>query len=131
MLLDTSGLYCYLDAADARHADAVFHVDSAEQRIVHNYVLAELVALCNSRRISRQLTLAFIEEIACSEDVQLSWVDRQDHDLAIALLAARPDKHYSLCDAVSFVLMKRHGVVEALTTDRHFEQEGFVRLLPP
>jgi len=38
-------------------------------------------------------------------------------------------KTYSLCDAVSFVLMRRRSLSEALTTDRHFEQEGFRRLL--
>jgi len=47
------------------------------------------------------------------------------------LLIAREDKTYSLCDAVSFVLMRQRGMTDALTTDRHFEQEGFVRLLPP
>ncbi|WP_289501249.1 hypothetical protein [Gloeocapsopsis sp. IPPAS B-1203] len=41
----------------------------------------------------------------------------------------RQDKTYSLSDAVSFVLMRQHGITEALTIDRHFEQEGFVRLL--
>ena len=40
------------------------------------------------------------------------------------------DKTYSLCDAVSFVLMRGRGMTDALTTDRHFEQEGFRRLLP-
>jgi hypothetical protein len=44
-------------------------------------------------------------------------------------LAESYDKSYSLCDAVSFVLMRRHGLTEALTTDHHFEQEGFARLL--
>jgi uncharacterized protein len=46
-------------------------------------------------------------------------------------LTLRPDKSYSLCDAVSFVLMHQRGLVEALTTDRHFEQAGFIRLLQP
>ena len=45
------------------------------------------------------------------------------------LLFERQDKTYSLCDAVSFVLMRRRGMTDALTTDQHFEQEGFVRLL--
>ncbi len=57
------------------------------------------------------------------------WVDRLLHEEALALLGQRPDKRYSLCDAVSFVLMKRHAIQEALTTDRHFEQEGFTRKL--
>jgi predicted nucleic acid-binding protein len=34
-----------------------------------------------------------------------------------------------LCDAVSFVLMERFGIAEALTTDHHFEQAVFRRLL--
>ncbi|MEH2121039.1 hypothetical protein [Nostoc sp.] len=34
-----------------------------------------------------------------------------------------------LCDALSFVLMRQRGITEALSTDRHFEQEGFIRLL--
>jgi predicted nucleic acid-binding protein len=45
------------------------------------------------------------------------------------LLLARQDKTYSLCDAVSFVLMRQRHLTEALTTDHHFEQESFQRLL--
>ena len=43
----------------------------------------------------------------------------------------RADMSWSLCDAVSFVLMARHHIWEALTTDHSFEQAGFVRLLHP
>ncbi len=39
-------------------------------------------------------------------------------------------KSYSLCDAISFLLMRERAVREALTTDRYFEQAGFRRLLP-
>jgi predicted nucleic acid-binding protein len=35
-----------------------------------------------------------------------------------------------LFDAVSFIVMKRRGVSEALTTDGHFDQAGWRRLLP-
>jgi predicted nucleic acid-binding protein len=57
------------------------------------------------------------------------WVDEQLHQTAMQLLIDRQDKTYSLCDAVSFILMRQRGVTESLTTDRHFQQEGFVRLL--
>ncbi|MBV9507992.1 MAG: type II toxin-antitoxin system VapC family toxin [Acidobacteriia bacterium] len=41
------------------------------------------------------------------------------------LYEARPDKGYSLTDCVSMQTMRREGLTEALTNDRHFEQEGF------
>jgi uncharacterized protein len=41
------------------------------------------------------------------------------------LYAARPDKGYSLTDCISMQTMRREGLTEVLTNDRHFEQEGF------
>ena len=52
--------------------------------------------------------------------------DERQHANAVTFF-----RTYSLCDAVSFVLMQHYGITEALTTDHHFEQEGFVRLLEP
>jgi uncharacterized protein len=45
------------------------------------------------------------------------------------LFASRPDKEWSLTDCISFVVMQRDGITEALTGDKHFEQAGFVALL--
>ncbi|MGI9060786.1 MAG: type II toxin-antitoxin system VapC family toxin [Ktedonobacteraceae bacterium] len=44
------------------------------------------------------------------------------------LLKNRIDKEWSLVDASSFVVMTRYGMTEALTTDHHFTQAGFVQL---
>ena len=41
------------------------------------------------------------------------------------LYASRLDKGYSLTDCVSMQTMRREGLTEVLTNDRHFEQEGF------
>jgi predicted nucleic acid-binding protein len=129
MLLDTSGLYCYLDAGDARHGDAVTLLESAKTRVTHNYVLAELVALCNVRGLNRGVTLGFITELADDPDIVIEWVGPKEHRSAVELLKARPDKNYSLCDAISFLVMGQRAITQALTTDHHFEQEGFTRLL--
>jgi predicted nucleic acid-binding protein len=67
--------------------------------------------------------------LLANDYVEIVWVDEKLHRQAIDLLLARPDKTYSLCDAVSFILMRQKGIREALTTDQHFEQEGFIRLL--
>jgi predicted nucleic acid-binding protein len=73
--------------------------------------------------------LTFISDLVENPDIETVWVNEGLHREAMALLIARPDKTYSLCDAVSFVLMRQRHCPEALTTDRHFEQEGFQRLL--
>jgi predicted nucleic acid-binding protein len=41
----------------------------------------------------------------------------------------RPDKDWSVTDCISFSLMRDHGITDALTADRHFEQAGFQSLL--
>jgi predicted nucleic acid-binding protein len=47
----------------------------------------------------------------------------------LARFDRRPDKGYSLVDCISMNVMDELGIREALTADRHFEQEGFVALM--
>lgn len=131
MFLDTSGLLCCFDADEARHAEAVRLYDSASLRLTHNYVLAEFVALAEARRLPRGQSLAFAAGVQADPDIELVWVDPYLHAEAMGLLTSQLDKSYSLCDAVSLVLMRQRGVTSALTTDRHFEQAGLRRLLSP
>jgi predicted nucleic acid-binding protein len=79
--------------------------------------------------VPRSVTLAYLRRLTRNPDVIVVWVEKELHGAALTLLENRRDKTYSLCDAVSFVLMEERGLTEALTTDRHFEQAGFRRLL--
>jgi len=129
MLLDTSGLLCYFDKGDARHSDAVTLFDAATTKLTHSYVLAELVALTHARRLPRQASLDFVVGILDNAEIEIVWVDELLYRAALSFLQARLDKTYSLCDAISFLLMQERGIAKALTTDHHFEQAGFRRLL--
>jgi predicted nucleic acid-binding protein len=129
MLLDTSGLLNLEHRSEPHHARAIALYQSARVRHTPSYVLAEYVPLAHIRRFPRPAMLAFLDGLMASSEIQITWVDEPLHREAMALLVARLDKSYSLCDAVSFVLMRRLDLTDVLTTDRHFEQEGFVRLL--
>lgn len=130
MLLDTSGLLCYIHQNELQHQEAVQFLSSVNKNyLTHSYILSELVALALIRRFPRSAVLTFVMDLLDNPDIETVWVDEQVHREAMQLLSDRQDKTYSLCDAVSFVLMRQRGMTEALTTDRHFEQEGFVRLL--
>jgi predicted nucleic acid-binding protein len=129
MLLDTSGLLCLHHAQSDLHTLAVERFEHAVRRVTHNYVLAEFVALVHARKIPRRQALCYIVELADNPVVEVFWVTAAMHRAGLDLLKRRPDKSYSLCDAVSFLVMEDLGITDALTTDRHFEQEGYVRLL--
>jgi uncharacterized protein len=129
MFLDTSGLMCLFDSGDHRHTAAIDHFDSTNVRITHNYVLAEFVALSIARNAPAHEALRFVESIGGGSDIEVIWVREELHERAMQLLFARLDKSWSLCDAVSFVVMNERHILDSLTTDHHFEQAGFVRLL--
>jgi predicted nucleic acid-binding protein len=130
MFLDTSGLLCVHNKAEPHHVLAKKLFKQYRQKLTTSYVLSELVTLAWVRGMPRPITLTFVRKLIESRTITVVWVDEPLHLAAMELLEKRADKEYSLCDAVSFVLMRQRGWAEALTTDRHFEQEGFTRLLP-
>ena len=127
MFLDTSGLMCLFDRRDRRHSSSIRHFENAEIRLVHNYIYAEFIALAIARRAPRSTALEFIDVL--NEEVETVWVDAELHTRAMTLLRERADKAWSLCDSVSFLLMRERHIIEALTTDHNFEQAGYIRLL--
>jgi predicted nucleic acid-binding protein len=70
-----------------------------------------------------------VADAVTNPEIEIVWVDPVLHTRALEMLQAQLDKSYSLCDAVSFLLMRDRGIREALTTDHHFEQAGWQRLL--
>jgi len=90
--------------------------------------MLELITLLERYRISRARTLEGINAIKATSSVLLLHVDEATDAEAWGLLEARLDKSWSLVDATSFVVMRRFGIGEALTTGYHFEQAGFTRL---
>ena len=134
LFADTSGWGHLLDPTQSYHSLAANVYRMARQQgrkvVTTNYIVAELVALLTSPlRIPRPAMIAFIEGLKASPYVEVVHVDSMLDEQAWQLLKSRQDKQWSLVDCASFVLMRQRGVLEALTTDRHFEQAGFVRLL--
>ncbi len=131
---DTSGGASWLNRAEPFHTLAIGFVSqtrSAGRRLItSNYVLAELVALLTSPlRISRPQQIQFLAAIRSAPWVEVVHVDAALDNAAWTLWQSRPDKEWSLVDCASFTIMRHKGLSDALTTDRHFEQAGFVRLL--
>jgi predicted nucleic acid-binding protein len=124
MLIDTAGFMLYLDADSEGHAEALTLYRADDAPLTHSLVLAELIALLTSRRQPRSRVLGIVGWLTGNTDLTMVWVEADLQREAVELLKRHDDKDYSLCDAVSFLLMQAYGLTEALTTDRHFRQAG-------
>jgi len=134
IFVDTSGWGNLVDTLQKFHAETKTVYLSAKQNgsclVTTNYVIAELIALLSSPlRIPRTKSIKFIESIKSSALVDIVHVDEDLDAKSWELLKNRADKNWSLVDCSSFVVMQENKIAEALTTDHHFEQAGFVRLL--
>jgi predicted nucleic acid-binding protein len=134
LFADTSGWGSLVDPAQPFHSLATSIYRSARNQsqkvITTNYVLTEVMALLTRPlRIPRPSIVAFVDGIKSSPFIEVVHVDIAIDQDAWNLLRGRLDKDWSLVDCASFSVMSRRGITDALTTDRHFEQAGFVRLL--
>lgn len=136
LFVDTGGWACLADRREQHHATAArIYRDARRQGrlvVTTNYVLAELVALLTSpKRLPRPRIITFIEAIKLAPKTEVVHIDASLDAQAWQLLVSRQDKEWSLVDGTSFIIMQQRGIIDALTTDHHFEQAGFVRLLKP
>ena len=131
---DTCGWGHLIDPSQAYHtlaADIYRHIRQQGAKVVTtNYIITELVALMTSPlRLSRTVIIGFIESLKTSTYVEIVHIDSGIDEQAWQMLTSRQDKEWGLVDCASFVVMKQRGITRLLTTDHHFEQAGFVRLL--
>jgi predicted nucleic acid-binding protein len=80
-------------------------------------------------RSQRILFIELWDDLARNPHVHMPLCSNELLSAGLSLYRARLDKDWSLTDCISFVVMEREGIREALTGDRHFEQAGFVPLL--
>lgn len=134
IFVDTSGWMASLVASEMYHAMAEQEMRQALSNpgiaiYTTDHVIAELVALMTGRHVSRAQTLRDVNNLLIAPRIQVLFTDRALFIDAWNLLSERPDKEWSLADAISIRQMQRLSVTEALTNDHHFEQAGFTRLL--
>jgi uncharacterized protein len=66
-----------------------------------------------------------VEGIVSSSVIRVIPQSRESFLAGLQLYRARPDKGYSLVDCISMQTMRKEGLTQVLTNDRHFEQGGF------
>lgn len=131
VFIDTGFLIAVEMVQDQHHSAAIDAwrriLLSPPELVTTSFVVAELVTFFVSRgRHAKAVELA--ENLRSSSAVRLIHVDEELFNAGFEYLKRRPDKQFSLTDCISFVVMNRMAIGEALAFDAHFEQAGFSRL---
>jgi predicted nucleic acid-binding protein len=101
------------------------------QFVTSDMVLVEVLNMFAGRGPHlRGAAVAAVRMITTSDlTVEVVPQTRELFRAAYDLYSVRNDKSWSLTDCASFVIMGQRGIIDALTHDTHFEQNGYTALL--
>jgi uncharacterized protein len=132
VLVDTAAWIALVNTRDELHSRAEKTMtdlrNSNVALVTTEFVLLEVAnALCTSAWRGKAVKL--IEGLRTLPDLQIIQADTSLLADGWQLYRSRLDKEWSLTDCVSMTTMKTEGIQQAFTSDHHFEQAGFVKLL--
>jgi predicted nucleic acid-binding protein len=130
--IDSSGFYALLVKHDPCHAAAKRWVMAAKKKlrrfVTSDYVLNESSTLFKARR-KRHLIPALYNSVFNSLACRVEWTDIDHFQETRMFFQKYIDHDWSFTDCSSFIVMRRLNITQALTTDSHFEEMGFMALL--
>jgi predicted nucleic acid-binding protein len=129
LFLDTSGWLAALLPEQTGHAKAreAYRAVVAGRKAVltSNLVVAETHSLLLRYRDSSS-AMEFYDDVMRDPLHEIVHVDAElERDAVEQWMRPRAGHAFSLCDVVSFELMRREKITRALTFDRHFGAAGF------
>jgi uncharacterized protein len=129
VFVDTSAWFAVADRGDAYHVRATELLRSLLQEdaglATTNHVIGETYTLVRTKLGAREAR-EFLNQIGASAAVRRIFVLEDWEIAAEDLLLQFADQPFSYIDATSFVAMRRLGLREAFTFDRHFAVVGFI-----
>jgi len=129
LFADTFFFFAYLNAEDDAHEAAARYIGNFNgQLVTTEWVLTELADGMAGVGDRESLT-EFVAALQADPSVTIVPSGSELFEEGLALYSSRKDKEWTLTDCISFVVMKREGLAEALTGDHHFKQAGFKPLL--
>jgi len=126
VFVDTSGWYALVDRRDPAHkAIKAWFEQNTLPLITTDYVFDETLTLIRAE-LGHRVAVDFGEKLRSSVWAQLVLVTVEDREAAWGIFKKFKDQRFSFTDCTSFAVMRRLGLSQVLTVDRHFRLMGFV-----
>lgn len=129
ILADTGYLIALIDHGDELYERALgWTLCVREPVLVTEYVFVETANYFSGTRL-RARSHEVLDGLRRNPAYHTLWGSESLFNEGWSLHRDRPDKHWSLTDCISFVVMRQRRITRALAYDHHFEQAGFEPLL--
>jgi predicted nucleic acid-binding protein len=125
---DTFYWIALLNPKDTWHSQVIEYSRVLENfpLVITDGIIDELFAhYSKSGELMRGKVAELYRNLFADSNIKIVAYSEELRRAGIELYRQRPDKGYSLTDCISMVVMKRLGISEVLTNDKHFAQEGF------
>ena len=123
--VDTYAFLAWLNARDSEHARVKSYLDGFRGKLVTTeWVLVEVVDAF-SIPPARETISNFLPLLRNDPMFDIVPYSTASYQAGFELFTKRKDKSWSLTDCISFAVMQRQKLTNALTADHHFEQAGF------
>lgn len=133
IFIDTSFFFAVFSDRDRRHAQAMECLADFENRgrpgdlfLTTNHVVFETIALARSKA-GHALAVAAGEELLSERLARIHHASPEEERAAFEYFRKHSDKDYSAVDCLSFALMLKLGISEALAFDEDFSHRFVVR----
>ena len=132
VFVDTAAWVALLNTRDELHQSAQKQLEELgrqnAQLITTEFVLVELANMFCAL-VWRPKVVRFIDGLRRLPNLQIIPADSVLLDKCWNLFRNRPDQQWSLTDCTSMFVMESNQIKLAFSSDHHFEQAGFVKLL--
>jgi len=120
IFLDTGFIFALVSTTDAQHERVVevLHSFRNAKIITTNHVVAETITL--SRRLGHSVAANVGGQLYSQELAGIYWASPEEEYAAFEYFKRHRDKRYSFVDCLSFVVMEKLAIREALTLDSDF-----------
>lgn len=132
IFIDTSALIALIDNSDGLHIKAKVVMSqlakSRSRMVTTEFVLME-AANALLRQPFRKCAIDYLNGLRHLKTVRIFPASAELFHNGWLLYCNRSDKEWSLTDCISFEVMMTESITKAFTSDHHFEQTGFTKLM--
>jgi hypothetical protein len=122
--LDTGFLFALVSKKDAHHERVVEvfrtfkNLRLANHLLTTNHVIAETITL--TLKVGHAEAVRIGEQLYAQKLARIHWTSPEEERAAFAYFKRHQDQTYSFVDCLSFVVMEKLGIEEALAVDSDF-----------